>query len=146
MLRNLLDNKEEVFLENENVRCGLFLTLSPDGKHLACVNFVKSKNFPVNKHNEEIAVISTENPNNIKFIPIYGSRRPLNFSPDGKAIIFVRIEEDRAKLMRQELDKQEPKQLSKTVIFNFAWSKDGKKLVLSQGQQLKDAVLITEFE
>ncbi len=31
-------------------------------------------------------------------------------------------------------------------IFNFAWSKDGKKIVISRGQQFRDAVLLTEFD
>ncbi len=149
MRRNLIEQKEEVFLENENVQCGLFLLLSPDGKYLGCFNSRKNQALPSDKYNAEIVVFSTENKNDIKFIAVDATRRPLNFSPDSKAIEFTVNVEDGNQIMRQGFDEKEPKpilQIPKTFIFNFAWSKDGKKMAISQGQQSRDAELLTEFE
>ena len=36
--------------------------------------------------------------------------------------------------------------IPKDKIFHFAWSKEGKHLALALGQQINDAVLLTNFE
>lgn len=145
--RNLSDQKEEVFLEDENVQCGVFLTLSADGKYLGCFNSRKNQPFS-EKYPAEIAVISTED-KSIRFLQVDGNRNPLRFSPDGKGVEFLANLDDGMQIMRQGFDETEAKpilQMPKDYIFNFAWSKDGKKVALSRGQQYRDAVLLSEFD
>lgn len=146
---NIADQKEEVFLENENVQCGAFLTLSNDGKYIACNNWRNQANINSEKHNAEILVFSTENKEDIKFYPVKFNPPTLHFSPDNKAIEYITDFEQGTQIMRLALGESEPKpilQMPKDYIFNFAWSKDGKKLALSRGQQYRDAVLLTEFD
>lgn len=147
MRRNLVEQKEEVFLENENVQCGAFLTLSPDEKYLGCFNSRQNQPFS-EKYNAEIAVISIED-KSVKLILVDGNRIPLRFSPDSKAVEYLLNLGDGIQIMRQGFDEKEPKpilQMPKDYIFNFAWSKDGKKIAIARGQQLRDAVLLTEFD
>lgn len=147
MLRNLLEQKEEVFLDAENVQCGAFLTISTDGKYLACFN-TRVNQFPSEKYNAEIAVISTDD-KSVKFILVNGNRNPLRFSPDGKAVEYLTSYENGIQIMRQGFDDKEPKpilQMPADHIFNFAWSRDVKKMALSRGQQYRDAVLLSEFD
>lgn len=147
MRRNLAEQKEEVFLADENVQCGIFLTLSNDGKYLACFNSRKNQTIS-EKYSAEIAVISTED-KSVKFMQVDGNRFPLRFSPDGKAVDFTLNLDTGIQIMRQGFDETEAKpilQMPKDFIFNFAWSKDGKKLALSRGQQYRDAVLLSEFD
>lgn len=146
MRRNLAEQKEEVFLEDENVQCGIFLTLSNDGKYLACFNSRKNQNIS-EKHSAEIVVVSTED-KSVKFMQVDGNRFPLRFSPDSKAVDFTLSLETGMQIMRQGFDEKDAKpilQMPKDFIFNFAWSKDSKKIALSRGQQYRDAVLLTEF-
>lgn len=144
---NLSDQTEEVFLDDEKAQCGVFLALSPDGKYLACFNSRKNQTLS-EKYTAEIAVISTED-KSVKFIMVNGNRNPLRFSPDNKAVEYLVSHENGVQIMRHGFDDKEPKpilQMPKDHIFNFAWSRDGKKLALSRGQQYRDAVLLSEFD
>lgn len=147
MRRNLSEQKEEVFLENGNVQCGIFLALSPDEKHLACFNSRPNQNLS-EKYSAEIAVISTED-KSVKFMQVDGNRFPLRFAPDSKSLEFTNNLDTGIQILRQGFDEPESKvilQMPQNYIFNFAWSKNGKQLALSRGQRLQDAVLLTEFD
>lgn len=147
MRRNLSEQKEEVFLENEDVQCGIFLMLSPDEKYLACFNSRPNQNLS-EKHSAEIVVVSTED-KSVKFMQVDANRFPLRFSPDSKAVEFTANLDTGTQILRQGFDESEAKpilQMPKDFIFNFAWSKDGKKMAVSRGQQFRDAVLLSEFE
>ncbi len=149
MRRNLLDQKEEIFIENENVQCGYFLALSADGKFLACPNWQFLGSTDAGKYNSEIAVVSTENRDDIKHIRISNVSPNFRFSPDSKAIEFITALDSGTRIMRQGFDDPEPKPIldfPKESVFNFAWSKNGKQLSLAKGQQIRDAVLLTNFE
>lgn len=149
MRKNLLDQKEETFFENEKVSCGFFLVLSDDGKYLACPNWrFHERNHPEN-YTAEIAVFSTEDKNYLRFIPIAHILPAYRFSPDSKAIEFIASLDEGTQIMKQRFDETEPKPvfaMPKDRIYNFSWSKDGKKLAISRGQQYRDAVLLTDFD
>ncbi len=149
MRKNLLDGKEETVFENEKVQCGFFLALSSDGKYLACPNWqFHARNHPDN-YIAEIAIFSTEDTNYLRLIPLANSLPVYRFSPDSKSIEFVANLEDGTQIMRQGFDESEPKPIltmPKDRIFNFAWSKNGKQMAISKGQQIRDAVLLTEFD
>lgn len=147
MRRNLPEQKEEVFLEDQSVQCGAFLAISTDGRYLACFNSTANQAVAA-KYNAEIAVISTED-KTARFILVNGNRTPLRFSPDGKAVEYLTSYENGVQIMRHGFDDKDPKpilQMPADHIFNFAWSWDGKKMALSRGQQYRDAVLLSEFD
>lgn len=77
------------------------------------------------------------------------NRFPLRFSPDSKAVEFTANLDTGIRILRQGFEESEAKpilQMPKDYIFNFAWSKDGKKIAISRGQQYRDAVLLSEFD
>ncbi len=148
MRLNLLDQKEEIWLDDEKVQCGLFMEISPDGKYLACPNWRQRNSSDQDKHNSEIAIISTETKLVLQYIPIARISPNFRFSADSKAIEFIAAHESGTQIMRQAFNESEPKpvlQMPKERIFNFAWSKNGKQLAISHGQQLRDAVVLTDF-
>lgn len=148
MRRGTSDANEEVFFDNERVRCGFFLTISPDGKYLACPNWKYDNSDGNGKQASEIAVISIEDPANIQFVKIAGST-PFQFSPDNKAIEYIAFSNDAWQIMMHNFNETTAKpifQPLKDKIFNFAWSKDGKTLALSRGKQSQDAVLLSNID
>ncbi len=149
MRLNLLDQKEEVFLDDEKVRCGLFMEISPDGKYLVCPNWRQRTANDNDKHNAELTIISTETQSVLVYIPIARVSPNFRFSPDSKAIEFIAALNSGTQIMRQGFDESEPKSIlsmPNDKIFNFAWSKDGKQIAISRGQQIRDAVLLSEFD
>ncbi len=70
------------------------------------------------------------------------------WSPDGRAVDFIRTENGVSNLWRQPLRGGALRPLThfnSDVIFNFAWSPDGKWLALSRGSVTSDAILIRDF-
>lgn len=147
--RDLETGAESMLVENAEVQCGLFLTLSPDGKYLACFNFRKRPTSPVAGYSSEAVIVSVDDPNQIYFVPVDTNRVHVRFSPDSGSIDFLRTLQDGAELVRQDF--RDPANVTSLIrmpndlIFNFAWSKDGKSLALSRGTQHRDAVLLTDF-
>jgi Tol biopolymer transport system component len=74
--------------------------------------------------------------------------QPLKWTPDGKGLIFIHSENGASNLWIQPIDGGEPKQLTHFAnerIFDFAFSRDGKRLAISRGTDSSDAVLIRNF-
>lgn len=149
MRLNMLDKKEEVWLKDEKVQCGLYLQISADGKFLACPNWRQRTINDNEKHNSELVVVSTETKSALQYIPIDRISPNFRFSPDSKAIEFIAAIDSGTRIMRQAFNESEPKpilSMPKDKIFNFAWSKSGKQLAVSLGQQYRDAVMLTDFQ
>jgi DNA-binding winged helix-turn-helix (wHTH) protein len=149
MRLKLPDQKEEIWLEDEKVRCGLYLHMSPDGKYLACPNWRQRTANDADKHNSELVIISTETKSVFQYIPIDRISPNFRFSPDSKAIEFIAALDSGTQIMRQHFNESEPKSIlsmPKDRIFNFAWSKNRKNLAISHGQQIRDAVMLTNIE
>jgi serine/threonine protein kinase/dipeptidyl aminopeptidase/acylaminoacyl peptidase len=73
----------------------------------------------------------------------------LSWSPDSKNFEYVLTRDGVSNLWEQPLSGGPPRQLThfKTAtIFDFAWSLDGKELVLSRGNQNSNVVLISNFQ
>jgi len=71
----------------------------------------------------------------------------LRFTPDGKSLSYIVHEHGISNLWAMPLTGGQPKQLTdfKTdLIFDYAWSRDGKQLALSRGQVSRDVVLLTD--
>jgi Tol biopolymer transport system component len=75
------------------------------------------------------------------------ARRRLRFTPDGKSLAYIVNEGGVSNLWAMPLTGGSPKQLTdfkSDLIFDFAWSRDGKLLALSRGQINRDVVLLTD--
>ena len=74
---------------------------------------------------------------------------PIQWTPDGHALAFIRTSSGVSNIWTQPLDGSAQKQLTdfkEQRIFNFAWSRDGRQLALSRGVSNTDVVLITGFK
>jgi len=83
--------------------------------------------------------------NKIPFDPRATSR--VRVTPDWRSLSYIVNERGVSNLWAQPLGGGGPKQLTdfKTdLIFDYAWSRDGKQLALSRGQVSRDVVLLTD--
>jgi len=75
--------------------------------------------------------------------------RPVRWSPDGRSLNYLRDTQGGVtNLWSLPLDDKPPKQLTEfkaDQIYNFAWSPDGKQLVLARGTTTSDVLLIKDF-
>jgi eukaryotic-like serine/threonine-protein kinase len=118
---------------------------SPDGKLIAC-NYLDEASGQY-----KIAVIPFDGGAPIRTFDILSSNfgRPVQWTPDGRAVAFIRTMNGVSNIWAQPLAGGEPKPLTDFKdqrIFNFAWSRDGKQLALSRGVVNSDVVLITGFK
>jgi eukaryotic-like serine/threonine-protein kinase len=70
------------------------------------------------------------------------------WSPDGNGLIFIQTRAGISNLWKQPLDGSAPSQLTDFKadrIYNYAWSRDGKRLVCVRGSDVSDVVLINGF-
>jgi Tol biopolymer transport system component len=70
-----------------------------------------------------------------------------HWSPDGRALVYVNTLSGVSNLWRQPLDGGAAAQITdfKTdLIYNFAYSRDGRQLAFARGNHTRDAVLISE--
>src|SRR5271169_289465 len=68
-----------------------------------------------------------------------------HWTPDGRVLTYIRDQQGISNIWAQPIDGGPPKQLTDFTagqIFNFAWSKDGRQIVLARGSQTSDVVLI----
>jgi eukaryotic-like serine/threonine-protein kinase len=75
--------------------------------------------------------------------------RGFHWSPDGRAIIYLNTLEGVSNLWSQPLDGSTAKQITdfkSDLIYNFAYSRDGRQLALARGSHTRDAVLISEMK
>jgi serine/threonine protein kinase len=107
--------------------------LSPDGKLLAYYNSGK------------ILVVRVDGGPPIKTFD--GDNNKLAWSPDGRALTYLVNRDFVPNLWMQPLDGGEAKQLTNFTsqgISNYAWSRDGKQLVVARTTFKSDVVLISE--
>jgi Tol biopolymer transport system component len=129
--------------------------LSPDGRFLAYLFNDEATKRP------KLAVINAEGGAPVKTfnLPvtsrgIYESGfstlyRGFHWSPDGRALVYINTLSGISNLWRQPLDSGAPKQITdfkSDLIYNFAYSRDGRTLAFSRGSHTRDAVLISEVK
>ena len=140
-----IDGGEAVELSS---RVGAAPAVSPDGNFIAYM-YPESEDLtaPPNR----IAVIPSTGGDPLKVFEIEGGRRVAAFvqwASDGRSLIYS-VPGDVSNLWRQPIDGGKPKQITEFkdgLLTSFAWTPDGKTLVCTRGNSLRDAVLITEVK
>ncbi len=117
--------------------------VSPNGKWIVC-SYRKDVNSTW-----RYAIIPYEGGEPIKVFDLLGKKGNFRWSPDGRSLNYLRDSQGgMTNIWSFPLDDKPPKQLTdfKTEqIYNFAWSSDGKNLVLARGTTTSDVVLIRDF-
>ena len=117
--------------------------VSPDG-NLVAVAYQEGSPVPVPK----IGVVPASG-GSLRFVglvPIGGGT--LRWSPDGKGLQYLLTRSGATNVWEQPLTGGDPRQITKFAsgrIFDFAWSRDGKQLLLSKGIENNDVILISNF-
>ncbi len=119
------------------------LAVSPDGAQLAFV-YQEGSPVPLNK----LAVIATGGgaPHFIAQTPL--NARGLRWSPSGKALQYILTRNGAGNIWEQPLAGGPAKQITNFtsgLIFDFAWSRDGKQLLVAKGTNSSDVILISNF-
>jgi Tol biopolymer transport system component len=135
-------------------RSSIVSVVSPDGKLIACY-FQETKDSPV-----KIAILPTQGGAPLKLLQISSLAEsfwtsalapypPLQWTPDGKAVVDVENRNGVSNLWSHPLNGNEPKQLTdyqSDRIFSFAWSPDGAQLAVARGTAASDAILISNVQ
>ena len=124
-------------------------SVSPDGKLIAYM-YPESPDptAPPNR----IAVMPIDGGPSIKTFNVVAGGTVstlLNWSKDGKAVIYTINANNVSNLWSQSLDGDAPKQITgfkDMLMTGFAWSRDGKQLACTRGTLMRDAILITDLK
>ncbi|MDQ2947283.1 MAG: protein kinase [Acidobacteriota bacterium] len=117
--------------------------LSPDGRSLALVYVDEAAG-----RKARLGIMPAIGGEMVKTfdLPAPGARA-LDWTPDGSGLTYASGVAGVSQVWLQHLDGGPPRQLThftSDVIFKYAWSKDGKRLVLARGTNPSDAVLIRQ--
>jgi eukaryotic-like serine/threonine-protein kinase len=114
--------------------------VSPDGKFIACQYHDEQPNsLP------KIAIIPIEGGQPVKTFPIQQSQ--VTWTNDGKGIMYVDRKGGVSNIWLQPIDGGAPKQLTQFQsdnILSYAWSRDGKQMICSRGNETTDVILIKD--
>jgi len=85
--------------------------------------------------------------------PVYVFVRPiggqkLHWSPDQKSLQYLLTRRGATNVWEQPLSGGPPRPVTDFTsghIFDFAWSRDGKQLLLAKGEETSDVLLINNF-
>ena len=127
---------------------GAPLRISPDGKRIV---YLASPEPPENPSSP-----SASNPFQLKVIPSDGGADLYKFdwpasasaprwAPAGDAVEYALTRNGVSNVWRQKLRGGPPKQITNFesgLIFDFAWSRDGRQLALTRGSESSDVILI----
>lgn len=119
-----------------------FPAVSPDGKLVALVYWdeqVKTR---------RAGVISAETGQLLKVFDFGHYWNIVRWTLDGRAVAYIKTEGDVSNIWAQPLDGGKAVQLTdfkSELIFNFAWSNDGKQLAVARGNETSDIVLIRDL-
>jgi hypothetical protein len=119
------------------------LAISPDGTLLA---------YPYQQYSPplvELAVLSSKGGPPIKEFRVPGSLGHIRWSPRGDALQYLQTQDGATNLWEQRLEGGKPKQLTHFrvgQIFDFDWSHDQKRLLMTRGQVTRDVVVIENFQ
>lgn len=117
--------------------------VSPNGEQIA---FVFQEGSPV-LITKVAAVAATGGP--LQFTsPLPFGFAGLRWAPSGKALNYLLTRNGATNVWEQPLTGGAPRQITSFTsgrIFDFAWLRDGKQLLLTKGNQSSDVILISSF-
>ena len=124
-----------------------YMSISPDGRWLT-YHRVSTGQESLEENTTRIGALSTDaSPIEFKLFDL-PMRRPITqWSADSAAFDYAAGAFKSSSLWRQPIDGGEPQKLCDFTdrVFNFAWSRDRKYLVVSQGDMQGDALRITNL-
>lgn len=121
------------------------LSVSPDGKLLA-YSYTRYGHVP--PEGRKGVVVPIEGGPPLTEFNTPGEIAEPRWSPDGKSLQYVLVKAGTSNIWEQRVAGGQPKQLTKFIsgqIFDFSWSRDGKKLLLTRGKISTDAVLLSNL-
>jgi Tol biopolymer transport system component len=120
------------------------LAVSPDGRRLA---YIYTQYGHIPSDGRHLAIISTDVGAVLLTQPVPGDIDGLHWAPSGKELQYVRPASGDSNVWAERVDSGRRRQLTNFTsgqIFNFNWSNDNQKLLMSRGEIATDAVLITK--
>lgn len=121
-------------------------SFSPDGKSIAAIlpsdSVVK---------NATLVIIPTESgppEKTFDVIPYGWYYRPARWTPEGKALLFSKMDNQTGNLWKQSVSGGDPKLITSfksESIADFTYSKDGGRLIISRGQRGTNVVMLKNF-
>jgi Tol biopolymer transport system component len=117
--------------------------ISPDGK-LIVYGVQEGSPVPQGK----MVVSPVEGGARVYEFPSPTGASPPQWSPDGKALNYLLTRKGVSNVWEQPLSGGEPHPVTDFTsgrIFSFAWSRDGKQLLIAKGSDTRDVVLISNF-
>ena len=121
------------------------LSVSPDGKLLT---FPYTQFDQVPSKGWRIAVVSADGGPPMRTFGVPGGIDHLRWSPDGQALQYLLTRARATNIWEQPLAGEEPNQLTKFtsgLIFDFNWSSDNNKLLLTRGSISSDVILMSNL-
>ncbi len=132
-----IDGGESVALTDKETS---WSCVSPDGKFIA-------SQYRTDKRHLVILPIEGGQPIKLFDLPKSGSTYGgVHWTPDGKAIVYY---DTNYGYWKQSIDGGEPNRmenLPKERLYNFAWSNDGKQFAFVRGQEIRDVIIIDNFQ
>lgn len=120
------------------------LRISPDGSRLA---FLYTD--PGAGSRGQIAILPASGGKPTQLFPLPEDTNSFMWSEDGKAVQFVLKKNGAANIWEQPLDGGPRRQITNFtsgLIFDFAWTRDGKDLLLAKGENNSDVILMSNFQ
>jgi Tol biopolymer transport system component len=145
----------ELLVQGSEGGAGPYAAISPDGK---LIMYIGPPDSPA-ATTEASESSSASKPNLLKVIPFDGgvpfnrlewpvSAGAFQWAPTGEAVDYVLTKNGISNIWRQKLTAGPAKQITNFesgLIFDFAWSHDGKQLALTRGSESSDVILISNF-
>jgi eukaryotic-like serine/threonine-protein kinase len=139
----------EPIAQSPAVWLGDVLAFSPDGKRIAYLAVPQNPNSRSGSQPNRLMVIAFDGGTLLHQFDWPGtSAGEPRWAPAGGAIDYVLTRNGVSNIWRQNLAGGTPKQITNFEsgqIFDFDWSRDGKQLALTRGNESSDVILITNF-
>lgn len=123
------------------------LAISPDGKWLVYRHISAKREIEIEESTQRVGVLPTTGDAEPKLFDLPLRRPLIQWASDSSGFYYVAGTPNASSLQMQPLDSRDGQKLIDFPdrIFNFAWSPDGKDLVVARGRQQGDAILITNL-
>ena len=135
-----IDGGEQTQLTTEETQ---YPAVSPDGKWIACLYIP----VPVKWWEGKLAILPAAGGRLAKTLELKGQTANIKWTPDGQSLTYS-ARDLADNLWYQPIGGGPPRRMTNFdtgEIFNFAWSRDGKRLAIVRGSRSQDVVLITNF-